>query len=427
MKFNHKNSLITNQQLKKISIKKELNNLKEASKLKYENDRASINLPLDKILLKNINKIIKEKKKLNPSYLIVIGIGGSNLGTIAVQESVLGKNYNSLTKKTKILYLDTVDSDSLNSIIKIIQPELKKGKNIIVNAVSKSGGTTETIANFEIILNLLKKHKKNYKDLVVVTTDKNSNFWNYAVNNSFTSLEIPKKVGGRYSVFSPVGLFPLGMLNINLNRLLDGAKSARNSGLSTNKNLPALSAIIQFLNYKKGKNISDLFLFSNDLESIGKWYRQLMGESIGKEFNNQNKKIFNGITPSVSIGSTDLHSMAQLYLGGPYDKFTTILRLENSIKIKVPKLNYELVNNIETKSLHEIMGAIIDGIEIAFRKGKRPFVEITLKDKSEYSIGYFLQFKMIEMMYLGYLMNVNPFDQPSVESYKIETKKILDK
>ena len=217
------------------------------------------------------------------------------------------------------------------------------------------------------------------------------------------------------------------MLNINLNRLLDGAKSARNSGLSTNKNLPALSAIIQFLNYKKGKNISDLFLFSNDLESIGKWYRQLMGESIGKEFNNQNKKIFNGITPSVSIGSTDLHSMAQLYLGGPYDKFTTILRLENSIKLKVPKLNYELVNNIETKSLHEIMGAIIDGIEIAFRKGKRPFVEITLKDKSEYSIGYFLQFKMIEMMYLGYLMNVNPFDQPSVESYKIETKKILDK
>ena len=155
-----------------------------------------------------------------------------------------------------------------------------------------------------------------------------------------------------------------------------------------------------------------------------------MAESLGKEFNTKGEKVNIGITPDISIGSTDLHSMAQLYLGGPYDKFTMFLTVENSNShINVPTLKEysELVYGVQGQSLESIMSAIEDGTKAAFRKGKRPFMEVKLPCKSEYSIGQFLQFKMIETIFLGYLLDVNPFDQPNVESYKEETRKILQK
>jgi glucose-6-phosphate isomerase len=173
-----------------------------------------------------------------------------------------------------------------------------------------------------------------------------------------------------------------------------------------------------------------LFLFANDLESLGKWCRQLMAESLGKEFNKKGETVNIGITPVISIGSTDLHSMAQLYLGGPYDKFTTFLSVENSNShINVPMLKgySRLVEEVQGKSLESIMSAVLEGTKVAFRKGRRPFVEVKLPGKSEYPIGQFLQFKMMETVYLGYLLDIDPFDQPNVESYKEETRNILRK
>jgi glucose-6-phosphate isomerase len=190
------------------------------------------------------------------------------------------------------------------------------------------------------------------------------------------------------------------------------------------------SAMMLAKHSQNGHNIHDLFLFSNDLESIGKWYRQLMGESIGKEYDAQGKQVFNGMTPTVSIGSTDLHSMAQLYLGGPYDKYTTFVRLQkNNHTVRVPRIAAysKLVDTIQGRPMDEIMNAIVDGVQTAFKKGKRPFSELLLPDKSAFTIGQLLQFFMMQMMYLGVLMHVNPFDQPNVESYKVETKRLLQK
>jgi glucose-6-phosphate isomerase len=153
-----------------------------------------------------------------------------------------------------------------------------------------------------------------------------------------------------------------------------------------------------------------------------------MAESIGKEFNKKEERVNIGLTPTVSIGSTDLHSMAQLYLGGPYDKFTTFVRIKKSRScLKVPSVEgySELVSEIKGKSLMDIMDATLEGTKAAFRSGKRPFIEITLPDKSEHAIGQLLQLKMMETIFLGKLLNVNPFDQPNVESYKRETRKIL--
>jgi glucose-6-phosphate isomerase len=413
-------------------LRPEIRNMTNAISEGYEGDLASLYLPDDRLMLGKVRQAIGEKLQLKPVYLIVVGIGGSNLGTIAVQEAVLGKLYNQLTASTKVLYADTVDSDGINDIITLVKPVLERGGNIVLNVISKSGTTTETIANAEVLIDLLQRHKKNYRNCISVTSDKDSELWNIAVREGFNVLEIPKKVGGRYSVFSPVGLFPLGLLGINIERLLDGAIYMKEACIDTNieKNPAAISATIRYLHYESGKNISDLFLFANDLESLGKWCRQLMAESLGKEFNKKGETVNIGITPVISIGSTDLHSMAQLYLGGPYDKFTTFLSVENSNShINVPTLKgySKLVHGIQGKSLESIMSAIVEGTKAAFRKGRRPFVEVKLPCKSEYPIGQFIQFKMIETIYLGYLLDVNPFDQPNVESYKEETRKILQK
>jgi glucose-6-phosphate isomerase len=434
LEFSFGDAMIPQQRILETAerLRPEIRNMANAISEGYEGDMASLCLPDDILALGKVRQVIGKNLQLKPVYLVVVGIGGSNLGTIAVQEAVLGKLYNQLTASTKVLYADTVDSDGINNIITLVKPVLERGGNIALNVISKSGTTTETIANTEVLIDLLRRHKKNCRNCITVASDKDSELWNIAVREGFNVLEIPKKVGGRYSVFSPVGLFPLGLLGINVEQLLEGARSVRDACVNMNveKNPAAISAAAQYLHYKSGKNIHDLFLFANDLESLGKWCRQLMAESLGKEFDRKGERVNIGMTPTVSIGSTDLHSTGQLYLGGPYDKFTTFVRVKNSRScLKVPSVEgySELVSEINGKSLLDIMDATLEGTKAAFRSGKRPFIEITLPDKSEYVVGQLLQFKMIETIYLGQLLDVNPFDQPNVESYKRETRKILAK
>ena len=434
IEFDFSDSLIKKDELNNLKdpIKKEIEKMNSALFKGYSDDRASINLPDDIKQLEKLKVVVKRKLELNPKYLILVGIGGSNLGTIAVQEAIFGKLYNLKDPDVKILYADTVDSDLIHDIVSLIEPVLKNGENVLINVISKSGGTTETIANFEVLVSILKKYKTDYEKYIIATTDKYSRFWNFATERGFEVLEIPKKVGGRFSVFSPVGLFPLGMIGIDIKNLLIGARLIKNKCLNINieENPASRSASLIYLNRLKGKNILDLFLFCSDLESIGKWYRQLMGESIGKEFDVDNNRVFEGITPTVSIGSTDLHSMAQIYLGGPYDKFTTFVRVvkfRETVDIPDNPDYNRLVKGIQSKPMSEIMNAILDGVQQAFRNGKRPFFEILLPDKSDFSIGQLLQFMEMQIMFLAHLLKVNPFDQPNVELYKIETKKILEK
>ena len=412
------------------NIMPEINKARSIISSGYADHRAFINLPYDEEMLSAVNSLISDKLGLDPRFLIVIGIGGSNLGTIAVQEAVLGRFYNLLDPEIKVLYADTVDPDMINSIITLIKKALKEDESILLNVVSKSGDTTETIANFRVLLSLLKRYKRKYGDFIVVTTDRDSVLWRVAVRRGFSLLEIPSKVIGRYSVLSPVGLFPLGILGIKIEDLLMGARRMTERCLSMNlkENPAAITASIQYRHYLDGKNISDLFFFSCDLESLGKWCRQLTAESLGKELDKNGRTVNAGITPTVSIGSTDLHSVAQLYLGGPYDKLITFIKVEDPrSSVSVPKADEysSLVKGIDGRDLKEILDAILEGTKEAFRRRKRPFIEISLPDKSEFSIGEFMQFKMIETMFLGYLMNVNPFDQPNVEEYKIETRRIL--
>ncbi len=416
--FKYDNALIPKSRINGTAKKlvSEIKRLKSVKK--YEDERGCTNLPKDKQMLRAIEAAVTLKKKLNPKLIVVAGIGGSNLGTIAVQEAILGKQWN-LHNEPRILYADTVDPDSLQAIIQEMQNVLRQGQQVILNVVSKSGTTTETIANFEVLLNVLKRHRKDAERYVVVTTDKDSTLWKLAVKNKFSLLEIPKKIVGRYSVFTPVGLFPLGMLGVNLKELLAGAEWMNEKCLAA-ESPAATGASLIYLHSKK-RNIYNNFLFATDLESLGKWYRQLMAESLGKD-----KK---GTTPTVSIGSTDLHSMVQLYLGGPDDKLTNFVttHFNNTTKLPFyPEYN-ALVPNLQKKELNHIMHAILHGTMAAYKKARRPYTETRLDGKNARAIGAFIQLKIIETILLAKLLGVNPFDEPEVESYKKETRRILVK
>ena len=398
----------------------------------YNDNFSFINLPDDAKQLNVVKELIREKLILDPRLLVVVGIGGSNLGAIAVQEAILGKLYNLSDPRIRVLYADTTDPYLIRNIAKIMKATFENEGNVLLNVISKSGTTTETIANFRVLVGILKKHKREYKEYVVATSDRGSKLWNLAVREGFAALEIPVKIVGRYSVFSSVGLFPLGLLGINIESLLEGARKMRDLCLTIDldKNPAAVTASIQYNHYVEGKNVFYLFFFSSDLESLGKWCRQLIAESLGKEFDRNGGKVNVGMTPTVSIGSTDLHSIAQLYLGGPYDKLVTFISVEDTgPKLLIPQDDeYSgLIPEINGRSLDEILNAILEGTKEAFRRSNRPFIEISLPDKTESSIGQFMHLKMIETVYLGRLLNVNPFDQPNVEKYKKETRRILSK
>ncbi|MAG12925.1 hypothetical protein CL630_03910 [bacterium] len=400
----------------------------------YEHHESSINLPSDEALLDNVREMMEKKSVGKVKYFIVVGIGGPNLGTKAIYDALLG-HFNILEPERfpKMIFFDTTHDLFAKHFTKFVNNQLNSKEDFFVSIVSKSGGTTETTANAEFVFNALQQKFSDATDRFVLITDENSKLWKLGEELGIDVLSIPEKVGGRFSVFSAMGLFPLTTCGIDIEKLWQGAINMRDKciGREIPENPALISAILLFLNNKKGYTTNDNFIFEPELESVGKWYRQLIGESIGKEKDEGGNGVHAGITPTISIGSTDLHSVGQLYLGGPNDKFTTFMWArntnddDNSYTLNSETFT-ELVPGISGKTFTDIKNAILEGTKIAYQKQEIPFMEVILDDISEYSLGQFLQFKMIEMMYLGKLFNVNTFDQPHVELYKTETKRILN-
>lgn len=406
----------------------EIERIAAAYQFAYDTPYASVNLPFDAEMVRLVESVVQDKQKKRIAALIVIGIGGSSLGAKAVHEALNGLYYNERTAHTKLYFVETVDSDAVADVLTLTQEMLQRGEDVLVNCISKSGSTTETIANYELFIQLLKSsYADQWHEQVVVTTDKDSLLWQLAEKNDIARLTIPARVGGRYSVFSAAGLFPLAFVGIDIQTLLDGAQRMFNlcTNLALHDNPAALSAAIIVEQYSKSITIHDMFLFSPELSAIGSWYRQLVGESLGK-LSSQDVEV--GITPTVSIGSTDLHSVGQLYLGGPKKTSTTFVTIQKHVATCLvphyPEFE-QLVAHIQTKPLSSIMDAIIRGTLAAYDDKRLAYMLFQLPKKNPYYIGQLLQLKMVEVMYIGHLLQVNPFDQPHVEQYKVETRKIL--
>lgn len=402
-------SLVRSSSIKSITkrLAPEIKTIKKRLRYSYSSNYSFLNLPFDKEQALEVKKVARKYKSLD--YVVVVGMGGSILGTIAVYEALS----ETLAKKhTKLLFLDNIDPDKLHHVLDKISK-----KNYLINLVSKSGNTTETISNFLVLIKKLKLGPKELTKRVVITCDYNTRLYNMGLDMGLYVLGTQSHIGGRFSVFSSVGLFPLYLCGVNIDLLLLGARSAVASMLSV-KSSSAISAAILY-NHLKSKNIHDTFLFDSNLESFGKWYKQLLSESTGK-------KNVGCYTPTVSIGSSDLHSIGQLYLGGPNDKFTTFVKIKKSAYDFVVPSGFDfIVEGISKKKLSRIRDFIYDGLKSSYIKKKMPFVEFILEKKSEEVLGEFITSKMIETLFLGHLMGVNVFDQPSVESYKKETRKLL--
>lgn len=413
------------------SAKSEIERMQKAQETGYESSYASINLPADDQMRRHIKEVIALQQSRKPCVLVVIGIGGSCLGTMAVHEMLYGRHYNADNPVIRVYYVDTIDVDMLHEILRFVEEYLKQDNEIIINVISKSGNTTETVVNFEFFFDLIKKYRPhNYQESIVITTDEGSKMWEFGAEAGITCLAVPRQVGGRYSVLSAVGLFPLGLIGVDIDALCAGAADSikRCTSMTIAENDAVQRAAVLYMNYQVGRMIHDTFMFSVDGESLGKWYRQLMGESIGKAFDREGKLVHVGITPTVSIGSTDLHSVGQLYLGGPHDKVTTFIAVEKT-KFHLVLPTYasfdKLVAKIQGKSVKSILNAIMQGVQHAYMHAGLPFMTIVLPQKNARYIGQLMQMQMLEIMYLGYMFNVDPFDQPQVELYKKETRKIL--
>lgn len=394
----------------------------------YTDPASSINLPTDATLREQVQKLVTKKASNALRYVFVVGIGGSSLGTKAVYEAL---SVSSIIGETPtLLFVESINAATLQYYQDHIIPSMKSADEYLVLSISKSGGTTETLLNTEILLAALAEKLGAVAARTVVVSDAESAYQEASTKAGMDSLEIPAQVGGRYSVLSAVGLLPLALAGIDIADLQAGALAMRERCLNTtvSENPAALSAACLATAYSDGYGIHDTFVFASELESLGKWYRQLLGESIGKQHTVDGEEVNRGITPTVSVGSTDLHSVGQLYLGGPRDKITSFVSVQRSVaEYTVPEERYfpQVVEMIADKTSKDVEEAILQGVQIAYQKRGLPFMQLQLEELSAHELGQFLQFKMLETMYLGQLLRVNPFDQPNVEMYKTETKRLL--
>ncbi len=403
---------------------------KNAKASGYEEFESLLQLPSDDELLTAVKAVAQAIKTPTLQYIVVNGIGGSNLGTRAVYEAIAGSMHHLVDRLPKLLFLDTVSDERMTAVCSRLL-RMSESDDFAVISISKSGGTVETVANTEALMLHLKEHFHDVRHRFAVITQEGSKMWHVAGENKFHRISMPSTIVGRFSVFSAVGLLPLYLANIDVEELRAGAQQAIKDGVSEDleQNHAMTNAILTYLHNKEGRNMHNSFVFSPKLESLGKWYRQLMGESVGKEKDMDGNVINAGITPIVSVGSTDLHSLAQLYYGGPDDKFTNLIfSFKGDIHHVPNNLTLPgLVKDLAGKSLEDLMHAIVDGVIPAYIEKKRPFVTIDMEGITTRELGYFLQFRMIEVMYLAKLFNVNAFDQPAVELYKSGMRESMQK
>ena len=400
--------LIKNNSFKNLFLnsKKFNKNFKKTRKNFFilKSDIENFKLPLLETYDKNYNydfSSLTIKKFSKYKNIIIIGMGGSILGTKSIYSFFQKK------LKKKVFFFDNLDPN-----LNLKYKKIKNIKDSCFILVSKSGNTLESLTNLGSIFskNLLKNR------LIVITEISDNVALSIANKYRAEIIEHKEYIGGRYSVLSEVGMFPAALMGLNLIKFKNLNK------LIKNKNF--ISALLQnvaaifTLNSKKINN-SIILSYDSALNDLGYWYQQLVAESLGKGGK--------GITPMVSFGPKDHHSLLQLYLDGPKDKFFTFfnsMKKENSNKIST-NIVTEDTKYLKNKNVEDIIKAQFNATKNIFNSKKIPFRQITFKKKSEDELGEIFTFFVLETILLSRLMNVNPFDQPAVEQVKVETKKML--
>lgn len=364
--------------------------------------------------------------------LLVLGIGGSALGGQAVTEALLKPYWNLLTEEQRekfprIFFIDNIDPDTITGLLNVL--DLKK---TLVNVITKSGSTAETMSAFLIIKDLLEKELgEDYRNNIVATTDREVGVLRQLSDQEgYKTFVVPDDVGGRFSVFSAVGLLPFALVGIDIDEIVRGIKDIdldlKNTDIT--RNIAAQNALIHYLmDTQKGKNLSVMMPYSSRLKYVSDWYVQLWAESLGKEFDKQGHVVHVGPTPIKAVGATDQHSQIQLYNEGPNDKIINFIRVkEFDNTLTIPKtFEYTGIGYLCEKTLNDLMDAEADSTKVALTDYKRPNVTITMPKVNGYYLGQLLYMLEVQTAIAGELYNINTFDQPGVEQAKNYTYALM--
>lgn len=365
-----------------------------------------------------------EKIKKSCDIFVVIGIGGSYLGARAAIEFVKSPLYNSLPKDTPDIYFagNSISSSAMAELLQICE-----GKDICINVISKSGKTTEPAIAFRIFRKLLEEKygEEEAKERIFVTTDKaKGKLKELSDEKGYETFVVPDDVGGRYSVLTAVGLLPIAVSGADITAMMQGAADARKAfcDVDINKNDCYKYAAIRNILYRKGKKIEVFETYENALQMTTEWWKQLYGESEGKD----NKGIF----PTSVTFSTDLHSLGQIIQEGERTLFGTIIDIKeskHSVIIPDDPRNLDELNFISNKSMDYVNHTAFVATALAHNDGGVPNIVIEIDKRDEYNFGYLVYFFEKACGISGYILDVNPFDQPGVEGYKNNMYALLGK
>ncbi len=364
---------------------------------------------------------------------VVLGIGGSALGPMAVFNALCHFRYNDLDAKkrgVKFFVEDNVDPERMHALLDVIDVE-----KTMFNVITKSGATSETMSQYLIITDILKKRiGDGWQDHIIATTSKEKgNLIKLAKKEGYKTYYIPDGVGGRFSELCPVGLLPAAVLGIDIIGLLIGAAEMDKRCNSSNpyKNPALMAAVLQYIAMEHhGKNISVMMPYADSLKLMADWYCQLWGESLGKAVDFDGNVVHKGQTPVKSLGVTDQHSQVQLYTEGPFDKVITIIGVEKfrkDIVIADGAEEFADVNFLCGHTMGELINTEREATEYALTRSKHMNRTIMLPEISANTIGQLLMFFQLETAYCGKMLNIDTFNQPGVEEGKNATYALFNR
>ncbi len=379
-----------------------------------------------KDIVEDIINTAKEIKKRFDNF-VVLGIGGSALGPTAVFQALCHFRHNELPKSMrkfpKLYVEDNVDPERMVALLDVLDLE-----KTMFNVITKSGSTSETMSQYLIIMDILKKKfgDKAKEHMIATTSENKGNLIKIAKKEGLKTFYIPDGVGGRFSELCPVGLLPAAVVGVDIKLMLDGAKHMDKvcSIKNIKKNPALISALLQYLSMKKGKNISVMMPYADSLRYVADWYCQLWGESLGKAVDNDGNYVYVGQTPVKALGVTDQHSQVQLYREGPFDKVITLIGVENyrkEVVISNGCENIPDVNFLCGHTMNELIKSERLATEYALTTAKRLNHTITLPEVNAFTIGELLYLFELETAYCGAMLNINTFNQPGVEGGKNAT------
>jgi len=369
-------------------------------------------------------KASAEKIRKNTEVFIVIGIGGSYLGARAAIEFIRSPMYNQLKKDTPDIYFagNSISADYLNELLDICE-----GRDVSINVISKSGTTTEPAVAFRIFKKLLedKYGAEGARERIFCTTDKaRGTLKELADREGYQTFVVPDDVGGRYSVLTAVGLLPMAVAGIDLDKVMEGALAARQAFATEdfdNNDCYRYAAMRNIL-YRKGKAIEIMVSYEPRFTMMNEWYKQLYGESEGKDQK--------GIFPASVVFSTDLHSMGQFIQDGTRNLFETVVNIKKpnrDITIEEDPENFDGLNFLAGKTMSQVNTKAFEGTILAHNEGGVPNLIIEVPEANEFEFGYMVYFFEKACAISGYVLGINPFNQPGVEAYKKNMFALLGK